>query len=115
MEREEVGEGDAVPVEEDQGLGDEARAVEAEEKVTTTRETEIAERLASIDRMIAQKDSDTRQIAAEAAVVIGNGTVSVDGEQIYTVNDARVGVFPGIRYDDYPARSVNATGGLLNR
>ena len=50
-----------------------------------------------------------------AAVVIGNGTVSVDGEPIYTVSDARVGVFPGIRYDDYPARSVNATGGSLSR
>lgn len=49
------------------------------------------------------------------AVVIGNGTVAVDGEQIYTVSDARVGVFPGIRYDDYPLRSDNATGGVLNR
>lgn len=49
------------------------------------------------------------------ALVIGNGSVSVDGEQIYTLSDARVGVFPGIRYDDYPARSTNSTGGILNR
>ncbi len=49
------------------------------------------------------------------AVVIGNGTVAVDGVQIYTVSDARVGVFPGIRYDDYPARSANAVGGVLKR
>lgn len=49
------------------------------------------------------------------ALVIGNGSVSVDGEAIYTVSDARVGVFPGIRYQDYPARSANATGGVLKR
>lgn len=49
------------------------------------------------------------------AVVIGNGSVSVDGVQIYTVADARVGVFPGIRYDDYPARSENSVGGVLQR
>ncbi|NNF16981.1 MAG: bifunctional 3-hydroxydecanoyl-ACP dehydratase/trans-2-decenoyl-ACP isomerase [Gammaproteobacteria bacterium] len=49
------------------------------------------------------------------AVVIGNGTVAVDGEQIYSVSDARVGVFDGIRYDDYPARSKNSTGGVLKR
>lgn len=49
------------------------------------------------------------------AVVIGSGSVAVDGEQIYTVDAARVGVFPGIRYADYPARSANSTGGVLNR
>ncbi|MFK8013824.1 MAG: bifunctional 3-hydroxydecanoyl-ACP dehydratase/trans-2-decenoyl-ACP isomerase [Gammaproteobacteria bacterium] len=48
------------------------------------------------------------------AVVIGSGTVSVDGEHIYTVTDARVGVFPGIRYADYPNASQNAKGGVLN-
>lgn len=49
------------------------------------------------------------------AVVIGQGNVAVDGEPIYTVGDARVGVFPGIRYDDYPAQSDNSTGGVLNK
>lgn len=49
------------------------------------------------------------------AMVIGNGTVAVDGEQIYTVDGARVGVFRGIRYDDYPAVSPSAKGGVLNR
>lgn len=49
------------------------------------------------------------------AVVIGDGTVSVDGEHIYTVRDAKVGVYPGIQYSDYPARSANATGGVLNK
>ena len=46
-----------------------ARAVEAEEKVATTRETEIAERIAAVDRMMASKDADTARIAAEAEKV----------------------------------------------
>lgn len=49
------------------------------------------------------------------AVVIGDGTVSVDGETIYRVHDAKVGVYPGIAYTDYPARSANAVGGVLKR
>lgn len=49
------------------------------------------------------------------AVVIGDGTVSVDGEIIYTVKDAKVGIYPGIQYSDYPALSVNARGGVLNK
>ena len=43
-----------------------AQAVEAEEKVATTRETEIAERIASVDRLLAEKNADTARIAAEA-------------------------------------------------
>lgn len=50
-----------------------------------------------------------------SAVVIGDGTVSVDGEDIYRVRDAKVGVYPGIQYTDYPARSANAVGGVLKR
>ncbi|MCG8593898.1 MAG: hypothetical protein MI785_05915 [Kiloniellales bacterium] len=46
-----------------------ARAAEAEEKVATTRETEIAERIAAVDRLIAAKDADTAKIAAEAEKV----------------------------------------------
>jgi 3-hydroxyacyl-[acyl-carrier protein] dehydratase/trans-2-decenoyl-[acyl-carrier protein] isomerase len=50
-----------------------------------------------------------------ASVVIGDGSVSVDGEAIYTVRDAKVGIFPGIQYADYPARSPNGKGGVLSR
>ena len=46
--------------------GARARAVEAEEKVATVRETEIAKRIADIDRLIATKEADTARIAAEA-------------------------------------------------
>ena len=49
------------------------------------------------------------------AVAIGNGRVLVDGEAIYTVKDAKVGLFFGIAYPDYPARSANAVGGIMDR
>jgi len=50
-----------------------------------------------------------------AAVVIGTGTVLVDGEAIYSIKDAKVGVFRGIAYPDYPARSKNSVGGIMDR
>lgn len=52
---------------------------------------------------------------AGAAIAIGTGTVIVDGEAIYTVKDAKVGMFRDIRYDDYPLRSENSVGGLMKR
>lgn len=53
--------------------------------------------------------------ASGSAVAIGTGTVSVDGQCIYTIKDAKVGLFRGIQYPDYPERSPNSRGGLLNR
>lgn len=50
-----------------------------------------------------------------SAIVIGNATVSVDSQEIYTLKDARVGVFKDIAYSDYPHASANSTGGVLNR
>ncbi len=49
------------------------------------------------------------------SIVIGTGKVLVDGEQIYTINDAKVGVFPDIQYGDYPNRSKNSTGGVMKK
>lgn len=49
-----------------------------------------------------------------AALCIGNGKLFVDGEHIYTIKGAKVGVFPGIGYTDYPKRSKNSVGGLLS-
>ncbi len=48
-----------------------------------------------------------------ASLVIGNGDVIVDGEHIYSVKDAKVGIFKGIAYKDYPNLSENAVGGIL--
>jgi 3-hydroxyacyl-[acyl-carrier protein] dehydratase/trans-2-decenoyl-[acyl-carrier protein] isomerase len=50
-----------------------------------------------------------------AAVAIGTGRVLVDGEHVYTVKDAKVGMFLGIAYADYPALSKNAKGGVMDR
>ncbi len=51
----------------------------------------------------------------EASLIVGNGNVLVDNELIYTVKDAKVGVFTGIAYSDYPNKSKNAVGGIMNR
>jgi 3-hydroxyacyl-[acyl-carrier protein] dehydratase/trans-2-decenoyl-[acyl-carrier protein] isomerase len=50
-----------------------------------------------------------------SAVAIGTAKVFVDGELIYTVKDAKVGTFLGIAYPDYPERSANSRGGILDR
>ncbi len=53
--------------------------------------------------------------ASGAAIAIGNARVSVDGSHVYTVRDAKVGMFPGIAYSDYPARSPRGVGGAMVR
>ena len=50
-----------------------------------------------------------------SAVAIGTAKVLVDGELIYQVKDAKVGMFMGIAYPDYPARSANSVGGIMDR
>jgi 3-hydroxyacyl-[acyl-carrier protein] dehydratase/trans-2-decenoyl-[acyl-carrier protein] isomerase len=53
--------------------------------------------------------------ASGSAVSIGSAKVLVDGELIYTVKDAKVGMFLGIAYPDYPAKSANSVGGIMDR
>jgi len=48
-----------------------------------------------------------------ATIVIGEGKVSVDGEDIAEIHGARTGIFKGIAYPDYPRRSVNSIGGRM--
>ena len=50
-----------------------------------------------------------------SALAIGNATVSVDGEAIYTLTDAKVGIFLDIRYGDYPHASEKSRGGVMQR
>ena len=52
---------------------------------------------------------------AGASMVIGDASLLVDDEPIYTIKRARVGTFRGIRYDDYPQLSKNAKGGRIER
>lgn len=47
------------------------------------------------------------------SIAIGTATVLVDGEAIYTINDAKVGIFKDIQYNDYPKLSPHAIGGKL--
>jgi 3-hydroxyacyl-[acyl-carrier protein] dehydratase / trans-2-decenoyl-[acyl-carrier protein] isomerase len=53
--------------------------------------------------------------ATGTAMAIGTGKVFVDGEHIYTITDAKVGLFEGIQYADYPAKSERSVGGLMKR
>jgi 3-hydroxyacyl-[acyl-carrier protein] dehydratase / trans-2-decenoyl-[acyl-carrier protein] isomerase len=48
-----------------------------------------------------------------SSIVIGEGMVSVDGETVAEIHEARTGVFKGIAYPDYPRRSANAVGGRM--
>lgn len=50
-----------------------------------------------------------------ASFIVGTGIVSVDGEEIYQIRDAKVGIFKGIAYPDYPERSVHSVGGVLRQ
>jgi 3-hydroxyacyl-[acyl-carrier protein] dehydratase / trans-2-decenoyl-[acyl-carrier protein] isomerase len=45
-------------------------------------------------------------------IAIADGTVSIDGKEIASVKNARVGIFKGIRYDNYPNQSPNSVGGV---
>ena len=51
--------------------------------------------------------------ASGSSVVIGDAIVQVDGETIYEINRAKVGVFREIDYPDYPLPSRNSKGGRM--
>jgi 3-hydroxyacyl-[acyl-carrier protein] dehydratase/trans-2-decenoyl-[acyl-carrier protein] isomerase len=51
--------------------------------------------------------------ATGAAIAIANAVVFIDDEPIYEVKKAKVGLFKGIEYPDYPARSEKSRGGRL--
>ena len=48
------------------------------------------------------------------SIIIGEGRVFVDDEEITEVHGARTGIFQGIAYPDYPLRSTNSIGGRLS-
>ncbi len=50
-----------------------------------------------------------------AAMVIGDARLLVDGEEIYTIQKAKVGLFSGIGYSDYPHASERSRGGRMDR
>lgn len=82
------------------------------------KEVEFAGQIRPYNRVVRYEVDIRRYSKLEAsgsAVAIGTGKVFVDGEHIYTVRDAKVGMFRGIAYPDYPARSANSVGGIMDR
>ena len=53
--------------------------------------------------------------ASGAAMVIGDARVLVDGDEIYKISRARVGLFRDITYPDYPLATENSRGGRMER
>ncbi len=51
--------------------------------------------------------------ASGSAVALGSARVLVDEELIYVITDAKVGIFRGIQYADYPNRSERSRGGRM--
>jgi len=49
------------------------------------------------------------------ALAIGDGKVFVDGEQIYTIKDAKAGLFKGLAYTNYPHEGMNSKGGIIQQ
>ena len=47
------------------------------------------------------------------SLVLGDGSVFVDNEQVYQISEAKVGSFLDIRYEDYPIKSPHAIGGVI--
>lgn len=82
------------------------------------KEVEFAGQIRPYNKLV-RYEVDVRRFSllkeSGSAVAIGNGRVLVDGELIYTVADAKVGMFLDIAYPDYPARSKNSVGGIMNR
>ena len=57
----------------------------------------------------------TELAAAGASLVIGDATVLVGGEAVYSIDRAKVGTFRDIAYPDYPHLSERARGGKMER
>ena len=82
------------------------------------REVEFFGQIRPHDRMVRYEVAIRRYAELKSsgtAVAIGTGRVFVDDVHIYTINDAKVGMFENIRYADYPNRSAHGTGGMLER
>jgi 3-hydroxyacyl-[acyl-carrier protein] dehydratase/trans-2-decenoyl-[acyl-carrier protein] isomerase len=82
------------------------------------KEVEFAGQIRPYDKVV-RYEVDIRRFSkleqSGSAVAIGTAKVLVDGEHIYTVKDAKVGMFRGIAYTDYPARSAKSKGGIMDR
>ena len=82
------------------------------------KEVEFAGQIRPHDRLV-RYEVDIRRFSllrdSGSAVAVGSARVLVDGELIYTIKDAKVGMFLGIAYPDYPAPSERSRGGIMDR
>jgi 3-hydroxyacyl-[acyl-carrier protein] dehydratase/trans-2-decenoyl-[acyl-carrier protein] isomerase len=81
-------------------------------------EIEFAGQIRPHDRVVRYEVAIRRYAelsAAGAAMAIGDATVEVDGEPIYTIKGAKVGVFRNLSYRDYPIASERSRGGRIAR
>ena len=53
--------------------------------------------------------------ASGSAVAVGDATVAIDGDVIYTIKRAKVGIFRDIDYADYPWPGERSRGGRMQR
>ena len=81
-------------------------------------EVEFAGQIRPHDRCV-RYEIDIRRFTkiahAGATLVIGDATLLVDDEPIYTIKRAKVGTFRDIRYPDYPNPSEQSRGGRMER
>ncbi len=49
------------------------------------------------------------------ALAIGDGKVFVDGQLIYSIKDAKAGLFKGLAYQNFPNDAPNAKGGIIKQ
>jgi 3-hydroxyacyl-[acyl-carrier protein] dehydratase/trans-2-decenoyl-[acyl-carrier protein] isomerase len=95
-----------------------ARGAKGAGRALGAKEIEFVGQIRPYNKLV-RYEIDIRRYAdlpeSGAAIAVGTGQVIVDGEPIYTVKDAKVGVFKGIRYSDYPLPSANSVGGLMKR
>jgi len=81
-------------------------------------EIEFAGQIRPHDRVVRYEIAIRRYAelsAAGASMAIGDATVGVDGEPIYTIKGAKVGLFRNLSYRDYPAPSERSRGGRIAR
>jgi 3-hydroxyacyl-[acyl-carrier protein] dehydratase/trans-2-decenoyl-[acyl-carrier protein] isomerase len=78
------------------------------------KEVEFSGQIRPFNRLV-RYEIDVRRYSAlsKTVLVIGDGRVVVDGEPVYRVADAKVGLFEQIAYPDYPNRSRHSVGGVM--
>lgn len=100
------------------GLYCSARGGKGSGRALGCKEVEFAGQIRPYNKVV-RYEVDIRRYsdlkASGTSVAIGTGRVLVDGQHIYTIKDAKVGLFLGIHYPDYPKRSANAVGGVMER